>query len=263
MKICTLSSGSKGNCTYVESGGAAVLIDQGLSLRELERRALEVGLDLKKVRLIAVTHEHTDRSRGVQAFCAEYGVQAFISPLSAANAYEKYAVTSCVPTSVSGFDTGISVGEMYLTPFRVHHDAAYTVGYQIEDGKKTLCLATDLGYVTAGAGKRMSKADAVLLESNHDVYMLEHGKYPRYLKQRIAGNNGHLSNDSAADVGVKLVQAGVKRLILGHLSQDNNTPQAAYNTVCAAMTAAHIRQGKDVVVEVAHQFQPSMLTEII
>ena len=83
MKICTLSSGSKGNCTYIESGPSAVLIDQGLSLRELERRALGVGLDLKKVQMVAVTHEHTDHIKGVQAFCDKYGVKAFISPLSA------------------------------------------------------------------------------------------------------------------------------------------------------------------------------------
>lgn len=261
MKICTLSSGSKGNCTYIESGPSAVLIDQGLSLRELERRALGVGLDLKKVQMVAVTHEHTDHIKGVQAFCDKYGVKAFISPLSAENAYPKYAVTSC-ETSVP-FDGGISVGDMFLTPFRVHHDAAYTVGYQVEDGKKTLCIATDLGYVTASAGKRMCKADAVILESNHDKFMLENGKYPYPLKVRIAGKNGHLSNDDAADVGVRLVQAGVKRLILAHLSQDNNTPQTAYNTVISAMTAAHIKQGKDVRVEIAYQFEPSLLTEII
>ena len=261
MKICTLSSGSKGNCTYIESGSTAVLIDQGLSLRELEKRAQGVGLDLSKVRMVAVTHEHTDHIKGVQAFCDKYGVKAFISPISAANAYAKYAVTSC-ELSVP-FDGGISAGDMFLTPFRVHHDAAYTVGYQVEDGKKTLCIATDLGYVTASAGKRMCNADAVILESNYDKFMLEHGKYPYPLKVRIAGKNGHLSNDDAASVGVKLVQAGVKQLVLAHLSQDNNTPQTAYNTVISAMTAAHIRPGKDVAVTVASQFEPSLLTEII
>ena len=261
MKICTLSSGSKGNCTYVESGGCALLIDQGLSLRELERRATEVGLDLAKVRMIAVTHEHIDHIKGVQAFCDKYGVEAFISPLSAAAAYRKYAVTSIVQTP--SFDTGIALDEMYITPFRVHHDAAYTVGYQIEDGKQIFCAATDLGYVTASAGKRMSKADAVLLESNHDKFMLENGKYPYALKLRIAGREGHLSNDDAASVGVKLVQAGVKRLILAHLSQDNNTPPTAYNTVVSAMTAAHIVQGRDVMVDIAYQSEPSLLTEIV
>lgn len=261
MKICTLSSGSKGNCTYVESGDQAVLIDQGLSLRELEKRAAGVGLDLGKVRLIAVTHEHTDHIKGVQAFCDKYGVKAFISPISCAAAYQKYAITSVFETSA--FDLGTAVGDMYITPFRVHHDAAYTVGFQIEDGKKTLCTATDLGYVTAAAGKRMSRADAVLLESNHDKLMLQNGKYPYSLKVRIAGKEGHLSNDDAADVGVKLVQAGVKRIILAHLSQDNNTPATAYNTVVSAMTAAHITQGRDVKVDVAFQFEPSLLTEIV
>ena len=240
---------------------ADILVDAGVSYSRLNAALRQFGLSTAKLDGVVVTHEHTDHIKGVQAFCDKYGVKAFISPLSAANAYLKYTVISR-ETSVP-FDGGISAGDMYLTPFRVHHDAAYTVGYQVEDGHKTLCIATDLGYVTAGAGKRMSKADAVILESNHDKDMLENGKYPYPLKVRIAGKNGHLSNDDAAYTAVKLVQAGVKRVILAHLSQDNNTPQTAYNTVMSAMTAAQIRQGKDVKLDIAYQFEPSLLTEII
>lgn len=260
MKICTLASGSRGNCIYVESASSALLIDQGLPLRELQRRAEQVGLDLAKVQAIAVTHEHSDHIRGVQAFCDRYGIKAFMSPLSVAAAPRNMAVTSLADNS--SFDSGTVIGDMRVTPYRLHHDAAYTVGYQIEDGHKVLCTATDLGYMTESVGKRMCKADAVLVESNHDIYMLEHGKYPYMLKQRILGKTGHLSNADAARVSTKFVQAGVKRVILAHLSQDNNTPQKAYAEVVGAMTAAHITQGKDVRVDIAYQFEPSLLTDI-
>ena len=260
MKICTLSSGSKGNCIYVESGGSALLIDQGLTLRELERRAKDVGLDLSKVRGIAITHEHSDHIKGAQAFCTKYGVNAFISPLSAAVAPQNMRITSVMETGA--FDTGCVIGDMKVIPFRLPHDAAYTVGYEITDGKTTFCSATDLGFVSEATGKRLSRADAVVLESNHDLKMLREGRYPPALKRRRESNNGHLSNDRAAEVACKLVTMGVKRVILAHLSQDNNRIDLAYNATVGAMTAAHIVQGRDVRVDIAYQYEPSLLTEI-
>ncbi len=260
MKLCTLSSGSKGNCLYVESGSGALLIDQGLALRELERRAASIGLNLSKVRGIAVTHEHSDHIKGVEAFCNKYGVKAFISPVSAAAAGANMKVRSVIETS--SFDLGCVIADMKVSPFRLPHDAAYTVGYEITDGKTTLCSATDLGFVIEATGKRLARADAVVLESNHDLAMLRSGRYPPALKARIESNTGHLSNDRAAEVACKLVTMGVRRIILAHLSQDNNRPDIAYNATVGAMTASHIVQGRDAVVDVAHQFEPSLLTEI-
>ncbi len=254
-EICTLASGSKGNCTYLRYGDTSILIDQGLSLRELKVRANYCGIDLSRIDALFVTHEHSDHIKGVGAFARAYGVpvhipSACLSYICKEDGDERYYIPN-------EQDASVVVKDLKVTPFRVPHDAHYTVGYRISDGKNDVAIATDLGYVGDGTLAKLSGCKAVVLESNHDSLMLAKGRYPQRLKARIAGKNGHLSNDAAGEVAAALAQTGTQKLLLAHLSEENNTPEVAFESGRAALGRHGIKEGDDVLLYIAGQYKPS------
>ena len=183
LEICTLASGSKGNCTYISYGDASILIDQGLTLRELTVRANYRGIDLSKIDAVFVTHEHADHIKGVGAFARRYGKPvhlpaACMARMKLEDGDERWFVPD-------ENDSDVVVKDMKVTPFRVPHDAAYTVAYRISAGTDDVAVATDLGYVGENTLARLSGCKAVVLESNHDTEMLRNGRYPYLLKARI------------------------------------------------------------------------------
>ena len=236
MKICTLSSGSKGNCTYVESGSSAVLIDQGLSLRELEKRAAGVGLDLTKVRMIAVTHEHTDHISGLDMLTKKHGTKV-VAPRTVAARLR--GMLPGVEDYIEVIRAGESfhIGEAEVRAFRTLHDTDESVGYRIE-AESSFGLCTDLGCLTDEVLEAMSGVELAVIESNYDERMLCDGPYPVYLKRRILSGHGHLSNDEAGKLAVHLARNGAQSLILGHLSRENNRPELALNAVRTALREA-------------------------
>lgn len=257
MKICNLASGSKGNCTYIQSNGTSILIDDGLSTKDLLTRARSVDLDLSKISAIVVTHEHTDHIKGVQSLSKLLDVPVYIHNLSLDNCKVWNAkLCNC------NMDLDFEIGNLQLSPFRLPHDSAYNQGYVVSDGKSTFAIATDLGVVQENVAQKLARAQCVMLESNHDILLLKNGAYPYPLKQRILSANGHLSNIDCAETAVRLVQSGLKNLLLSHLSEDNNTPELAFEQTRDTLKKNNIVEGKDVVVEVASQYKPSRIITI-
>ena len=252
LEICTLASGSKGNCTYVRYGDTSILIDQGLSLKELRVRANYRGIDLSQTDALFVTHEHSDHVKGVGAFARAYDTPVYIPAACLGNfktedGDERYFVPN-------EYDGEVAVKGLSVKPFRVPHDAHYTVGYRISTGKEDIAIATDLGFVSDGTLAKLVGCKAVVLESNHDSLMLEGGRYPRMLKARIAGKNGHLSNDACAETVAALAYNGTEKI---DLSEENNTPELAFEASRELLAKRGIKEGDDVLLFVADQFKPS------
>ena len=223
MRVCTLASGSSGNAVLVESGATRVLIDAGLSGRDLADRLRLVRVDPESIRAVAFTHEHLDHVRGAGAFARRYRVPLYFNPAT------RGQVADLHKCRVEEFQTGepFEVGDLRLAPFSISHDAADPVGFTIEDGVRRIGMAADLGFVSRLVAERLAGVDALLLESNHDPLMLENGPYPRDLKRRVAGKHGHLSNEQCGDLLAALVHGGLQHVVLLHLSEKNNTPEIA------------------------------------
>ena len=261
FEICTLASGSKGNCTYIKCGATSLIVDEGLTVKELRLRAALRGIDLADVSAVLVTHEHSDHVKGVEQFSREYGAKVYM-PLTCYEAMRSRHEIVTAYEHVDGFETGFDVGDVHVQPFRLPHDARYTVGYRLSDGKTDIAIATDLGFVSDNTLARLCGCKAVIVESNHDKLMLEKGRYPYPLKVRIASKNGHLSNADSAAIASQLVASGAERIFLAHLSEDNNTPELAFEATKEQLDKHGIREGKDVLLDIACQYRPSEIVRL-
>lgn len=152
-------------------------------------------------------------------------------------------------------DAPFELGDLTITPFRLPHDSNYNLGYRISQGKSALSIATDLGFVSESTLEKIMGSDLVILESNHDLDMLREGAYPFMLKQRILGKNGHLSNDDCASAVLEFARRGTKKFILAHLSQDNNTPEIAFDCIAKNLEKNYYIEGQDVFVDIANQYK--------
>jgi phosphoribosyl 1,2-cyclic phosphodiesterase len=221
VKICSLASGSKGNCLYLETGDTRVLIDVGLSLRETLLRLEGCGIDPDGIHAVLVTHEHIDHIRSAGSFSRKFKVPVLASHLLHRKA-EKYLSK----TQVMEFESGNSITfrGVRIDPFPITHDACDPVGFIIESGEGRCGSATDLGVVTRLVTEKLRGCRFLNLESNHDPEMLMNGPYPWELKQRIKSRHGHLSNDESRDLLHELAHSGLEALVLAHLSEVNNHP---------------------------------------
>lgn len=261
FEICTLASGSKGNCTYIKSGNTSLIVDEGLTVKELKVRAATRGIDLSGVGAVLVTHEHADHIKGVEQFSREFGAKVYM-PQTCFETMRSRGETITKFEHVDGFETGFEIGDIRVEPFRLPHDARYTVGYRLSDGKYDVAIATDLGFVSDNTLSKLSGCKAVIVESNHDSLMLQKGRYPYPLKVRIASRNGHLSNADSAAIASQLVASGAERILLAHLSEDNNTPELAFEATKEQLEKHGIREGEDVVLDIAYQYRPSEIIRI-
>ena len=225
IEIINLASGSRGNCTLVKSKDSCILIDAGISPSEIKKR---LPVSTENISAVFVTHEHIDHVRGLAGFCKEFDVPAFIHNKVVCALGERAELP---PELIAEFgDFPFEFRDLSVTSFRIPHDTVYPVGFTFSDGEFTSGVVTDLGRVTDGVINNLSPCDTLLLESNHDVHMLLAGKYPPHLKRRIMSNLGHLSNEDCADLIVRLAGKKLRRVMLGHLSENNNTPRLAYTT---------------------------------
>ncbi|MDY6314435.1 MAG: MBL fold metallo-hydrolase [Clostridia bacterium] len=239
MRLCSLYSGSSGNCIFVENGQTRLLVDCGVSGKKIEQALSSHGIDLKSINAVLVTHEHSDhvqsvgiihRKSGADIYANEGTFRAFESSIGRYN-----------EASVKIFDGKFNIGDIEITPFSIPHDAADPVGYTFSDGIKKLSVCTDIGYVTDELSKNVMGSDVILLEANHDVEMLKSGPYPYPLKKRILSDKGHLSNEKAGVLCRELIKHGSKDIILGHLSMHNNHPDLAYVTVKSVLEEGGIK----------------------
>lgn len=255
-KFCSLFSSSDGNCTYIGSSQGGILIDVGVSAKRTEQALADIGISPSSLEAIFVTHEHSDHIKGIRVFAERYGIKVYSSAGTLAGMEELNAVTAKTKTDVIP-ERGLEAGGMFIRAFRTPHDSRESTGYSIvtPDGKR-LAVATDIGTVTEEIMNSVYGSDLILLESNHDVGMLQNGPYPYFLKQRILSNHGHLSNENCAKTAVKLMESGTTRFVLGHLSKENNIPSLAYETTHAAMTMAGAKENIDYLLTVAGNNNP-------
>lgn len=250
LKFCTFASGSSGNCTLVSHESTHILIDAGISLRRTVFSLKELGLEPSDLSGVLVTHEHTDHVKGLYNLTKHFAVPIFATHKTA------IALVSSRPElneAICVFNSGDSfgLGSMEIHSFKTPHDTPESVGYKLRAGSRALALVTDLGCVPGSVLNAVSGCDAVILEANHDVEMLINGRYPPFLKKRILGDRGHLSNEAGAQFAMNLVQSGTRRLVLAHLSRDNNTPERAFSAFNLHLRSGGAVLGRDFEMSVA------------
>ena len=255
MRVCVLSSGSRGNCVYIEGGDNAILIDNGLAFREIKSRLDIAGLDLSRIKATLITHEHSDHIKGVGVMSRATGCEVYCNN-ECYNAFSHKVGDFNYVGNNPNYDAGFEAHGFEIKPFRTPHDAVYSVGYRVSFEGKSVVLATDLGTITPAVYNHLSGSDLTIIESNHDVHMLKNGSYPMSLKARILGRNGHLSNDDTAHVISDLALSGTDKFILAHLSEDNNMPKLAFDKSNQALDRLGATRG-DIDLVVAKQYVPT------
>jgi phosphoribosyl 1,2-cyclic phosphodiesterase len=225
LYLASINSGSNGNCYYIGNGEEAVLIDAGISCRETERRMSRLGLPIRKVKAIFITHEHTDHTRGAEVISRKFGIPVYITEATYRNSRMRID-PSLLKTFVAG--NPVRIGNLSVNPFPKWHDASEPHSFTVCGNGITAGVFTDIGMACEHVVHHMSRCDAAFLESNYDEQMLEKGRYPRFLKDRIRGMEGHLSNDQALELFTTHRSPSLQLLILSHLSAENNRPQLVH-----------------------------------
>lgn len=224
MRICQLASGSRGNALFIESGATRLLIDAGLSLRELKSRLAELAVAPESINALLLSHEHIDHSRSVVAWARRYQVPLHAHAASLSLLAKTGKVGLC-----SEFEAGsvFTLRDLSVETIPLTHDSASCVGFVVTGPEGRIGVATDLGIATRLVAQRLSACRVLVLEFNHDEELLRDGPYPWPLKQRIRSNHGHLSNPAAAQLLDGLLWSGLDAVFLAHLSETNNTPEHA------------------------------------
>lgn len=250
-RFCSIASGSSGNCIYVGNESSGLLVDAGVSCKNILENLRNIGVCTGSIKGILVTHEHSDHMKSIGAMSRKLNIPIY------ANSNTWQALDGCVgkvkAENIRIFETGkeFCLDDICVSPFSTSHDAAEPVGYTFTFGTEKLGLATDLGYFSETVKEALRGSVFVMLEANHDIEMLKVGSYPYFLKRRILGEFGHLSNEASGNAACELVDMGVKQIMLGHLSRENNFPELAYETVRGIMEKKGIVVQEDVTLDVA------------
>ena len=224
MKVVVLSSGSKGNTTYIESGDTKILIDLGNSCKYVKDKLDIIGVEAKDIDAIFLTHTHADHIKGLKVFTKRFGTKVYLTKgmLEDLDYLENYSIIN---------DKIIEFKNIVLDIIKTSHDAKDPVGYIINGNNKSIVYITDTGYINQKYFDLLSNRDIYILESNHDIEMLNNGPYPFHLRQRILGDKGHLSNYDSSKYLSTFLGSRTKYIVLAHLSEENNTINLAYNTL--------------------------------
>ncbi len=233
MYMKTIASGSSGNCTYIGSEKTAILVDAGVSKKRIAEGLSEEGIAMSDISGILITHEHIDHVRALGVIARAYGIRMYatedtvheIASMKQLGVFDTSLFTPIAP------DRTFSIGDLKVKAHSIWHDAVDPVCYTVSAGDKKISVATDMGDYDDYLVSCLMDSDAMVIESNHDVRMLEAGPYPYQLKQRILGKRGHLSNEAGGRLIKRLLNSHIKAIRLGHLSGENNLPELAYETV--------------------------------
>lgn len=251
VKLCSIASSSSGNCIYLGSDRTGFLVDGGISRKAILENLKNLGVPTESIKALLVTHEHSDHIKSIGALSRKLDIPIYAN----AKTWEamEASLGNIKSKNVIIFETGteFQIEDVIIRPFHIPHDAVEPVGFSFIIGGVKLGFATDLGNFDRNVEKGLKDSDFVMLESNHDVEMLKAGSYPYFLKRRIMGEHGHLSNEAAGYAACELVNSGISQIMLGHLSRENNFPQLAYETVKGIMEEKGIKLGEDVILELA------------
>ena len=238
MRMCSIASGSSGNCIYVGSDHTHLLVDTGISRKRIEEGLKKLEIKGEEIDGVLITHEHSDHIQGLGVLSRKYELPIYATK----GTIEGISGSTSLGKMPDGLfhtiraDEPFRLGDIEVKPFAISHDACEPTGYRFECGGRSAAVATDLGKYDEYTVSNLTGLDAVLLEANHDIHMLEVGGYPYYLKQRILGDKGHLSNELSGRLLCDILHDNLKHIILGHLSKENNYARLAYETVKLEVT---------------------------
>lgn len=238
MKFYPIASGSSGNCILIASDAHSVLVDAGISGKKIEEGLRGIDMQTSDIDGILVTHEHSDHIKGIGVLARRYGIPVYTTGGTAEALYNMTQIGK-IPEGLVHIieaDKNFQIGDLEIRAFRTSHDAAEPVGFRVEHDGRSAAVSTDLGEYTDYTIENLQNLDVLLLESNHDLRMLQAGRYPYYLKRRIMGEKGHLSNDDAGRLLCRLLHDRIKHVYLGHLSHENNYEALAFETVSQEVT---------------------------
>ena len=243
-KVCQLFSGSSGNSILISSKGHNFLVDIGVSAKRCECALKELGVEPESIEGIFVTHEHSDHSSGIRVFASRYKTPVFASK----STLEELNCQSLINNKVNAIELEgrAEISGIEVLSFKQSHDSVDCRGYRFNlcDGRSA-SVCTDTGYITDNAKTVLDGTDLIFIESNHEIAMLEAGPYPYYLKQRILGTKGHLSNFACSEYIKELAQGGTTRFVLSHISRENNLPEIARQSALNSLGEIGLEEDKD------------------
>ena len=231
FNFCSLYSGSSGNSLFVESENTKLLVDAGVSSKKIEEALANLEIDPTSIDGILITHEHSDHVQGLGTFAKKFNLPVFVNEKTLDAMPKQKEKISEKNINIFKIEEKFEIGDLKIKPFSIPHDAANPCGFNIFKDNKKISIATDIGHMTRGILKNLEDSIFIMLESNYDPDVLMYSKYPYPLKSRIAGPNGHLSNELAGKTISHLLNSGLQQAILGHLSKQSNFPELAYKTV--------------------------------
>lgn len=263
MKLYSIASGSSGNCIFVGSRNTNLLIDAGISAKRIEYGLCDIDILPDTIQGILITHEHSDHISGLGILARKYHIPIYAT-YETARALQQIKSLGDIPEELYNYvqpNSTFHINDILVEPFSTSHDASNPVCYTVQSEGQKIGIATDLGKYDDYIVSMLKDSDLLFVEANHDVNMLMVGKYPYYLKQRILGDRGHLSNDTSADLISKLLHPGLKQIMLAHLSKENNYEELAYETVCCELfhRGSSFSSGN---ICVAHRDQPTEMVLI-
>lgn len=254
MKFCSLYSGSSGNSMYIEGTYGKVLVDAGLSGIRITTALQSIGANPSDLSGILVTHDHSDHIKGIGILSRKFNLPLYMNEGTWNVAKDLIGPVRAENIRFVEPNNPFAIEDLWIHPFSLHHDAADPMGFTLSTEKRKVSIVTDTGMFDQVMFDSIRQSDLVVMESNHDVNMLMAGPYPYFLKKRVAGDRGHLSNESAAEVIIRLAQEGLKKVVLAHLSQENNFPLLALETTKNRLKEYGLEY--EVAVEVAGRYEP-------
>lgn len=226
MKFSVIASGSKGNITYIASCSAQILVDIGISSLLVERNLQNLGVNPKEIDAILLTHTHSDHINGLKTFIKKYNTKLYLSKKMYNELIKQMEIIN-----YELIDSDVDINDIHVDIIKLSHDADDSNGYIFESNNKTIAYITDTGYINRKNHSKLLNKNAYIMESNHDIEKLMNGKYPYYLKQRILGDKGHLSNKASSEYLTTFLGDNTELIVLIHLSEENNDPVIALETL--------------------------------
>lgn len=249
MQVHVLASGSTGNAIFLDFKHTKILVDAGISTRRIKNSLAVLGTDIEELNGVVITHEHRDHVSGLPTMTKKYNLPVYASP----DTWHAMYCRGVIPDSCcKRLTSNLTIGQVRVEPFSISHDAADPVGYRFYNGTDKCSVVTDLGFVTDAVKEAISLSDILVLESNHDLDMLENGAYPWHLKRRIKSNRGHLSNVDAAWVLANIKRKPSMQVFLAHISKENNDPELARRTVSAILEEQGCKLGSEIELHVTY-----------
>lgn len=260
FEFCNLYSGSSGNCSFVGTDNVNILIDCGESQKKITTALESIGKNISNIDAIVITHEHSDHIKNLGAISKKYNIPVYANEKTFTNMPEQTKLINEENKKIFKTNDYFEIGDLKFHPFHIPHDAADPCGYNIYNDENKISIATDIGHMENEILHKLEGSKFLLLESNYEPEILKYAKYPYYLKRRIAGPNGHLSNQEAGETIVKLSYSGVNNIMLGHLSNNTNFPELAYKTVMDEIINSKINN--NLTLTVASRLKPNDMIEI-